>query len=95
MKSKTVIVRTDRAGVFCGTLASNEGTDVVLTDARRLWYWKGAASLSQLSQTGTSSPNGCKFPAPVDRVHLFGVIEILDMTAAAKKSIDAVPVWSA
>jgi hypothetical protein len=90
---KYVIVRCDRAGVFAGTLASKEGADVILTSARRLWYWTGAASLSQLAQEGTSSPKSCKFPPFVDRVHLFGVIEIIDVTADARTSIEGVPAW--
>ena len=43
-----VIVRTYSAGVFAGRLKSHKGQEVVMTDARRLWYWKGAASLSRL-----------------------------------------------
>lgn len=92
--SKYVIVRTYSAGVFAGFLQSRSGKEVVLTNARRLWYWKGAASLSQLAMTGTSNPAGCKFPVAVDRVELLEVIEILDCTDAARKSIESVPVWA-
>ena len=92
-KGKYVIVRTYSAGVFAGTLQSRNGQEVVLTDARRLWYWKGAASLSQLAMEGTKAPNDCKFPWPVDRVELLQAIEILDVTPAARKSIESVPVW--
>lgn len=92
--SKYVIVRTYSAGVFAGFLQSRSGKEVVLINARRLWYWKGAASLSQLAMTGTSNPAGCKFPVAVDRVELLEVIEILDCTDAARKSIESVPVWA-
>lgn len=88
-----VIVRTYSAGVFAGYLKSRDGKEVVLTDARRLWYWAGAASLSQLAVTGTSRPNDCKFPVPVPSVTLTEAIEILDVTPAAKASIESVPVW--
>lgn len=88
-----VICRTYSAGVFAGTLESREGKEVVLTNARRLWYWDGAASLSQLAQSGTSKPKKCKFPTPVDRVTLTEAIEILDVTPEAQKSIEEVPVW--
>jgi hypothetical protein len=90
---KTVIVRTYSAGVFMGELVSRKGQEVVLNNARRIWYWAGAASLSQLAMEGTSNPSGCKFPCPVDRVELLQAIEILDVTPKAKASIDAVPVW--
>jgi hypothetical protein len=92
-KKKYVIVRTYSAGVFAGNLESRNGREVVLTDARRLWYWSGAASLSQLAVEGTSKPNECKFPTPVPRVELLEAIEILDVTPAAEKSIKGVPVW--
>lgn len=92
-KLKYVIVRTFSAGVFAGELVSRKGQEVVMQNARRIWYWTGAASLSQLATDGTSSPNTCKFPAPVSRVELLQAIEILDVTPAARKSIEGVPVW--
>lgn len=64
-----------------------------MRDARRIWYWDGAASLSQLANTGTSKPQTCKFPAPVNRVELLQAIEILDVTKEAEKSIREVPEW--
>ena len=94
-KKKNVIVRTYSAGVFAGTLESRKGQEVVLTNARRLWYWAGAASLSQLAVVGTSNPSGCKFPIAVPRVELLQAVEILDMTEAARKSIESVPEWKA
>jgi hypothetical protein len=90
---KYVIVRTYSAGVFAGTLESRNGQEVVMTNARRIWYWKGAATLSQLAMEGTSCPNECKFPCPVDRVELLQAIEILDVTDKARESIEGVPVW--
>ena len=90
-----VIVRTYSAGVFAGTLESRNGKEVVLTNARRLWYWDGAASLSELSVRGTAKPKSCKFPVAVPRVELTEAIEVLDVTAEAQKSIETVPEWSA
>ena len=90
---KYVIVRTYSAGVFAGYLESRTGTEVVLRNARRIWYWSGAASLSQLATDGTSNPKDCKFPCEVSRVELLNAIEILDVTEKAKKSIASVKVW--
>lgn len=92
-KGKYVIVRTYSAGVFAGTLESQNGQEVVLRDARRIWYWSGAASLSQLAMEGTKDPANCKFPCAVDRVELLQAIEILDVTPMAQESILGVPVW--
>lgn len=89
-----VIVRTDSAGVFAGTLDRREGQEVELISARRIWYWDGAASLSELAQRGTSKPNNCKFPAAVDRVLLTEAIEILSVTDKARRSIEGVSVWT-
>ena len=87
------MVRTYSAGVFAGTVAERSGKEIRLTNARRIWYWKGAASLSQLATSGTSAPNECKFPEPVGEVYLTEVVEIIPITPVARKSIDAVPVW--
>lgn len=92
-RKKYQIVRTNSAGVFAGFIESKKKDEVVMTDARRLWYWDGAASLSQLATEGVKNPSGCKFPVAVNRVTLFGVIEILDCTEAARKSIEGVPIW--
>lgn len=88
-----VIVRADRAGVFAGTLSEREGNEVVMMNTRRLWYWDGAASLSQLAITGPMRPANCKFPAPLARILVLGVIEIIPCTPEARKSIEGVPVW--
>jgi len=94
-KLKYVIVRTYSAGVFAGNIESRKNREVVLLNARRLWYWKGAASLSELAVCGTSCPNECKFPIEVPRIELFETIEILYVTPAGEKSIKSVPIWKA
>lgn len=92
-KAKYVIARTQSAGVFAGNLESRTGQEVVLSDARRLWYWAGASSLSQLAVSGTSRPKDCKFPVAVPHCELLQVIEILDVSPAGEASIKAVPIW--
>lgn len=82
---KYVIVRTYSAGVFAGELENRNGQEVVLRNARRIWYWEGAATLSQLAMEGTKKPDGCKFPCEVDRVELLEAVEILDVTETGKK----------
>lgn len=92
-KKKYIICRTYSAGVFAGTLESRKGQEVVLSNARRLWYWDGAASLSQLAMEGVKKPENCKFAMPVKRVELLQTIELLDVTSVAEKNIKGVPVW--
>ena len=87
------MVRTYSAGVFAGYIAERTGKEAVLKKARRIWYWDGAASLSQLATDGTSKPENCKFPCEVSEVTLTEVIEIIPITAKAKASIESVAVW--
>lgn len=89
---KYVIVRTYTAGVFAGILKAKCGKEVEMESARRLWYWDGAASLSQLANEGVKNPSNCKFAQPVI-VNLLEAIEILPVSDAARKNIEAVKVW--
>jgi hypothetical protein len=93
-KGKYVIVRGDRSGVFAGTLVSRKSREVELTGARRIWYWSGAASISELAQRGTSRPQDCKFPAPVSRILILDAIEVIPVLPVAKKSIESVAIWT-
>ena len=90
---KYVVVRSKDSGVHAGYLKSQDGDTVNLVDARRIWYWKGAASLSQLAMEGTSAPDECKFPAPVLAIQILGVCEVIDTTERARESIQGVTSW--
>lgn len=90
---KRVIIRAYGAGVFFGTLNEVENDTVELVKARRLWYWDGAASLSQLALEGTTAPGNCKFTVTVDSIVINKVIEIIPVTETAEKSIDSVKIW--
>jgi len=92
-KDKYYIVRTYSAGVFAGYIEKKEGKEVVMKNARRLWYWDGASSLSQLAMEGVKKPENCKFPCEVDSVILTEAVEIIPCTEKARENIAAVPVW--
>ena len=98
MEKKKCIVRCDRAGVFFGIITRQENTPagviVEMTECRRLWYWNGAASLSQMALEGVKRPRECKFTAPVSQLTLIGVIEIIPCTDEAIENLNAVAVWS-
>ena len=93
MENKYCIVRTDRAGVFAGNIKERNGSEVTLTNVRRLWYWAGAASLSQLAANGTSRPRDCKFTVTVAEMTVLGAIEIIPCTEEAEASIKGVKEW--
>ena len=90
---RKVIIRADRAGVFFGTLKDRDGGEVTMENVRRLWYWEGARSLSQLAVEGTKNPGSCKFTLFVPEMMVLGVIEIMPCTEEAVKSIEEVPEW--
>jgi len=95
-KEKFYIVRTYSAGVWFGNIKKLEGTVAILTNARRLWSWSGAASLSQLAVEGSKKPTACKFTVTItdeDGVYLPQVIEALPCTEAAVLNINSVPEW--
>lgn len=94
-KSKYAIIRCQGAGVFMAEVVSRskDGLQAKLKNSRRLWYWSGAASLSQLAVEGTKSPDACKFPVAMPEQEVTGILEIIPVTDAAKKSIDGVPIW--
>lgn len=87
LKGKYCIIRTYSAGVHAGYLESRNGKEVVLRDARRLWRWAGAFTLSEISIDGVSKPEECKFSAAVDKILLTEAIEIIPCTKKAENCI--------
>lgn len=82
---KYCIVRTYSAGVFAGYVESRKGQEVVIRKVRRIWYWSGANSLSQLAKDGTADPKNCKFAVEVDKIEVMEAIEIIECTDKAMK----------
>ncbi len=93
MIGKYVIARGKDSGVFAGVLVEKNGQEVTLTDCRRLWYWEGAASISQLAVDGTENPKQCKFTVTVPEIIILDSIEIIPCTEKAKESIKEVAAW--
>ena len=65
-----VIIRSYDAGCFAEYLKekADDNRSITLLKARRLWYWDGAASLSQLAMEGVKKPENCKFPCEVGNI---------------------------
>jgi len=87
------IIRTYSAGCFAGYVKERNGKEGTILKARRLWYWSGAASLSQLAMEGVKEPDECKFPCEVEELQLTEIIEVIPATYDAKKSINEVKIW--
>ena len=90
-----VIVRTEHAGVFYGVVTEMEGQTVEVRNCRRIWYWSGAASLSELALTGPKNPRQCRFSVTISSMVVMGVKELIPCTEEAANAIESVPVWKA
>lgn len=93
--NKKVIIHCAYAGVFYGTIANydDQTKTAELHNCRRIWYWDGACSLSQLAVEGTKEPKECKFSLYVPSMQVMDVIEIIPCTEDAIKSIEGVAIW--
>lgn len=91
---KICIVRANGAGVFCAEIVEQDNDTVLLKNARRLWRWDGANSLSDLAVNGVANPNQCKFPVLVEDIMVFNVLEIIPATDKAIQSVKDVKTWT-
>jgi hypothetical protein len=88
-----VIVRTYSAGVHFGILTSQSGKEVVLSFARRLWYWRGAFTLNAVAMSGVGE--GSKVSEAVPSITLTEAIEIIDCAQPAIENLSEVKAWKA
>ena len=85
---KYVVVRCRDAGVHCGVLQASDGRSCVLSEARRLWYWKVRGSgdfLNAIALSGLHSES--RVSAPVDLLLLTENCEILLCSEEAEENI--------
>ena len=87
------VVRGYRSGVFAGNVVSRNGQEVLIKNVRRIWYWDGANSLSQLAKEGVKRPENCKFTVIVDEAEILDAIEIISCTKEAEANIKGVKEW--
>jgi len=95
MKPKYVIVRCRDAGVHAGEYVSHSGREVVLANSRRIWYWKGAASLSEIAVHGCKYPELCKIAMVVPSITLTEACEIIECLPEGEKFLREVKQWTA
>lgn len=84
---KNVIIRTYSAGVWCGTLSQKSGNEVILTNARRLWRWWAAESISLSGVANHGIIESKSKIAPMIEGVWLEAIEIIPTTEKAQKSI--------
>lgn len=80
--NKRVLIRTVSAGVHYGTMIHREGMEVHLKDARRIWKWMGALSLSEIASKGLNVKDS-QISVPVEEIILTQAIEILPIMSTS------------
>jgi hypothetical protein len=83
---KFVVVRTYSAGVHCGYLVSRKGKEVVLSNARRIWRWRGANTLNEVATKGVDEV-WSRISEPAVEVVLTEAIEVLSVTKKAQNNL--------
>ena len=86
MVGQQVLVRTRDAGVHFGEVTSIKGDEVILKDATRIWRWRGAYTLSELSQCGADEAY-TRISMAVPEIRLIEAIEVIPCSAAASENL--------
>ena len=90
-----VIIRASGAGCHAGELVSERGQRIELRNARRLWRWYGAQTLSELAVYGASRPAECRFAPAVAKQVILDACEITYCQPAGEKMIRECGEWRA
>lgn len=64
------LVRCRNAGVHVGTVESRDDGLLVLTDANRIWRWRGAYTLSEVAMKGVNRDEHTRIACVVPRLEL-------------------------
>lgn len=91
---KIVLVRDNRAGVHVGVLRSCDlvAKTAILANARKVWYWEGAASCHGIASKGLCH-KGSKVAPPVPLVASTDVVEVVLCTPEGAVSVMTCPEW--
>ena len=91
---KKCIIRTYASGVHFGELVGQDGREVVLKDARRMWSWwaKSGISLSEVASVGIITEKS-KICISVPMMKILDAIEIIPASAEAARIIEAAEVY--
>jgi hypothetical protein len=88
MVGKTCVIRTYSAGVHVGEVARHNGREVLLKNARRIWRWGGAFTLSEVATKGVD-PEKSRIAVALPEILLTEAVEIIPATKEAMAKIEA------
>ena len=75
---KECIIRGAQSSVHIGEVESQEGQKVVIKNAKKLWYWKGAFTLNQIAVDGLNRKES-RISKVAPRVTMLDAIEIIEV----------------
>lgn len=87
------IVRTYSAGLFIGYVGEINGMQNTIYNSRRIYYWAGALSASELAVNVTTDIEKWKICVVVPEVTLLQCIEIIPCNKAAADIIMGAESW--
>jgi hypothetical protein len=80
------VVRSRDSGVWMGVFVDQKGDQVTLTQARKIWRWRGANTTSELALRGCA-PDWSRVAEPVDAT-IIGVCEIVSSNEEAFAAVN-------
>lgn len=81
-----VIIRTYSAGVHAGILSEKSGSEVILKNARRMWYWKAKKSISLSAVANYGITDESKIAPAIESIWL----EAIEIIPCSKESIESI-----
>lgn len=88
MIGKKCIIRTQSAGVWFGTVSEKSGSEVIIKDARRMWRWHAAESISLSAVANHGIKHGQSKIAEAVPAIWMEAIELIPCSAKSIKSIE-------
>ena len=86
------IIRTYSSGVHVGTLKWHEGKVVTLTNASRVWRWRGANTLHELALHGPAQ----EYTRISERVPTITLTEAIEIIPVSEEAVETfAPRWPA
>ena len=92
---KKIIARIERAGVFHGVLDYKDAEITRMTHVRRIYYWQGALSVTDMAVNGISAASKVTVPASVVEFDTPQVVELIECSNEASQVIENITPWKA
>ena len=89
------IIRCYEAGVFFAQIKAHDKEHRIITlrNARKIFYWNGAAAVEQIAMEGVKDRASSKFTMIVPEMDVMNPVQIIPCTREAVECINLVSVW--